>query len=723
MNDDELARLLLSTFVDEAREQLQRIGSHLMELESGTAGPENAERVQDAFRDAHNLKGAARAVAAGDIEHQAHELETFFAALREAPDTLDRPSFDGAHGLLRQSEQAVEVLAGASVDETTSSPSADAPVEVAPPPDTIPVATGPPRWVVSADASAPAGPSPAEAPRPPRSGVDETIRVATGKLDALMAQVGELVAARSSAEQRLREVDGLLAELSELAPSRPELGPVLHGLEGLRHGFAADSRRIAQLTTDLRDGVHRTRMLPVATILDALPRAARDLASELGKAVTVELHGSETEVDRSVLDQLRAPLMHMLRNCLDHGLEPPEARERAGKPRSGTVTLRARHSGPELLLTVADDGRGLDAGRLCDVAVERGVVSSAEAARLSERDAWQLIFRSGFSTREEVSDLSGRGVGMDVVREHVERLQGQVEVESVAGAGTRFTLRVPLSIASTSCLLVQAGDQVYALPLTGVIQLLSLPPHEIHAAQGRSVISVDGAPIALSDLTEALGIPLTGEARSPGARAAVVLGGDDRRAALVIDHPVGSEELVVKPLSPPLDRGPHVTGAAIRANGDVVMVLNAAELASAGRRSRAPVAPADVDGTRVPESSGQRVLVVDDSLTIRTLEKNLLQAAGYSVDAACDGHQAWERLQRGGVDLVLSDIEMPHMDGIELVSRVRADEVMRDLPFVLVSSLGSEADQARGLAAGADAYIVKDAGPQDRLLETVQRLV
>jgi two-component system chemotaxis sensor kinase CheA len=531
MDDEELARLLESTFVDEAREQLQRIGDHLMRLESGAEEADAADALQDAFRDAHNLKGAARAVSADGIERNAHELETFFAALRDSPESTARESFDAAHALLRDSEQGVRELGGEVAAE--------------------------PQEPAEALADAPPGPGQPEAPEPrepraPRAGVEETIRVATLKLDALMAQVGELVAARSRAELHVAEADDVLAQMTRLAVGRPELGPIHQSLRSLRDGFATDSRRIAQLTSDLRDGVNRTRMLPVATILDALPRAARDLAGELGKDVAVVLRGAETEVDRSVLDQLRAPLTHLLRNCLDHGLEPPEAREREGKPRRGTITLEARHRGPELVLTIADDGQGLDAPRLRSVAVGNGLISKAAAAAMDERDAWQLIFRSGFSTREELSDVSGRGIGMDVVREHVERLQGAVEVESEPGAGTRFTIRVPLSIASTRCLLVLAGSQVYGLPLTGVDRLVRLAADDVHLVQGRSAILVDGAPVPLSGLTAILDVAAAG---APPA-AAVVLGSRSRRCALAIDAPAGSEDLVVKPLGPPLDRSP-----------------------------------------------------------------------------------------------------------------------------------------------------------------------
>lgn len=557
-----------------------------------------------------------------------------------------------------------------------------------------------------------------------------------------MAEVGELLVTRIGTEQRLGDVRALESALADWdtgwrkAP-RHLAGPNeagtalleegagrLHAVQKdageLRRRLEADARRMAQVTGDLQDDVRRARMFQVATVFRAFSRMVRDLARDRGKEVTLTLAGSETEVDRSVLEQIKDPLTHLLRNCVDHGIEVPELRAEVGKPGSGTISLTAHARGDALVIVVADDGAGIDLDLVRRAAVKSGILSPAAAAELSDRQAMSLIFRSGLSTSPIITDLSGRGVGLDVVREAVERLHGSVEVDSRTGQGTTFTLSLPLSVSTMDCLLIHIAGQTFALPVSSVERIIRAGAGDIERAEGREVVRVDGSPVALARLSDLLGLdaaPVGLDARAK--RPVIVVGSQDRRMALLVDDLTRTHEVVIKTLPEPLSRVRHIAGATILGSGEVAMLLSAADLMASVEQAGRP--PLEAAGAADGEPSS--ILVVEDSITTRTLEKNILEAAGYRVGVAADGAEAWGLLQANGYGLVVSDIEMPEVDGFELIAKIRSDPRHRDLPVVLVTSRESREDRERGIQAGADAYIVKGAFDQDRLLETIRRLI
>jgi two-component system chemotaxis sensor kinase CheA len=423
-----------------------------------------------------------------------------------------------------------------------------------------------------------------------------------------------------------------------------------------------------------------------------------------------------------VIEQIRAPLTHLLRNAIDHGLEAPAEREQAGKPPEGTISLSATQQGDTLLIEVRDDGAGIDPETIRALAVQRGVLSQEAADATNAAEALRLIFRAGFSTRDEVTDLSGRGVGLDVVRDAVERLRGSVEVESVLGDGTRFTLQLPLSVATAQCVMVRVADVTFALPISNVTKILRVTSGETERADGRVVVSVDGDPVPIGSVSEALGIE--GAARLDGSPLpAVLLGSGERRVAFVVDELIGTQTLVLKALPPPFVRLRHISGAAILGTGEVVGVLNAADLVRADDPS------ASVSTFDRREGAGERagdaplVLVVDDSSVTRTMVKGILEAEGYRVQTAADGMQAWEMLRSRSFDLVVSDVNMPEMSGFDLTEKVRSDRFLRGVPVILVTALDSLEDQAHGSRVGADAYITKGSFTDDTLLETVRSFV
>jgi len=621
----------------------------------------------------------------------------------------------------------------------------------------------------------------AATPAQPQRGPEESIRVSTGKLDILMEQVAELQTARINAEQRLTEVRELLERVeswellwravrSELwrvglingsgaastarttdfraHSAMPETRSMQHlsgflesnadnlksslvQLTGLVRSFDSDSRRMAQVMADLQDGVRRIRMLPISTVFETFPRLVRDTARSVDKEVNLVISGGENEVDRTILEQVKAPLVHLLRNAVDHGLETPEARVAAGKPRQGTLRLSAAQRGANLIVEVSEDGGGIPVEKVRESAVRKGLLSPEAAAAMSDQEALWLIFRPGFSTKSTVTDLSGRGVGLDVVRENVEGLGGMIDVRSELGQGTTFTLTLPMSVATTLVMIVECGGRRFAVPVTNVLRITQILPDQVGQLRGKAAIDFEGRPIALTRLADALNLGDSATAESSESQQALVVGSADKRYAFLVDAVVGAQEVVVKSLLPPLDRVRRVAGATILGTGEVVMVINVADLirsssvSSFGMSMGQGQAAASGDPAAKDKKKWEPplVLCVDDSFTTRTLVKSIVEAAGYPTKQAADGLEAWNILQSEPVKLVVTDVQMPRMDGFELTRLIRKDAMTKNLPVILVTSLDSPEERAEGVDAGADAHIVKGALRQEDLLETIKRLL
>jgi two-component system chemotaxis sensor kinase CheA len=711
---DDMQAQLLAIFAVETEEHLQAMNRHLLSLESDAQGESRAVLLPELFREAHSLKGSARAVNLSEVEALAHELEDLFARMKEGQLEPDGELLERAYRQLDSIEKLVRAATGGGSGGTQ------------------PLAPGR------------NGDERTEVPAPRPHATDDTVRVATAKLDVLMSEVGELLVTQLGAEQRLVDARSLEAELAEwesawrklrrrgaraspdadsaafIEESTLRLRATRKALGDLCGTLEADVRSRAQVTADLGADVRRLRMLPVATLFDSFPRMVRDLAHDRRKEAAVTMDDGRTEVDRSVLEQMKDPLTHLLRNCIDHGIERPDVRAAAGKPRAGNVSLTARQRGDSLIIEVTDDGAGIDPAHVRATAAEKGLLAPGAAAELSDREALSLIFRSGFSTSPIITDLSGRGVGLDVVREKVERLNGSIEVQSDLGKGTTFSLSVPLSVSTVHCLLLEVGGQTFALPVTGVERIVRVAADQIQRAEGREVVLIDGRPVVLAALSDVLGLEAPRRGAEPNSkRPVVVLAVQERRVALQVDGLARTQELVTKSLPEPLFRVRHIAGAAILGSGRVAMILSSSDLITSVERAQGAIPTA----IRATEATPATILVAEDSITTRTLEKSILEAAGYRVSVAGDGLAAWSLLQANGCDLLLADVEMPEMDGFELTAKVRADQRLRDLPVVLVTSRDSREDRERGIRAGADAYIVKGAFDQARLLDTIRQLI
>ncbi|MGH2787644.1 MAG: hybrid sensor histidine kinase/response regulator [Actinomycetota bacterium] len=763
LSDDLLAELM-ATFYVEARDRLDAASRQLLILEETTDPTRRADLVAEIFREVHSLKGASAAVGLEGIRDLSHSLETLFERAREG-ETLDPSAFDVVYEALDAIESLVQDAASgeASGLDTTQIivrlENAAGDLGTVPDRGGAESRLGPRR--LDEQTSAPTTPVPAVAPAAVEGAArpaDDTIRVSTAKLDALMAQVGELLVTTIGTERRLADAarlvelsgradtawreartiyrrllsdltggqgqasTGELSSLLDFVQHSDELGQqIFRGAADLERKLAADGRRLSQVVSELQDDVRRTRMLPVSTLFSALPRLVRDVARELGKDSVLMVEGGETEVDRSVLEQLRAPMNHLLRNAVDHGLETPEVRRATGKPARGTIKVSAHQRGDSLVVEIADDGAGIDAGVVRASAVKRGLVTAAEAESMGDAGVLDLIFRSGVSTSPMITDLSGRGVGLDVVRDAIERMHGILEVHTEPGAGTTFVLSVPLAVATIQCLLVRSGEANFAIPATNVVRVLRLDPGRIGHADGRETIVVDGRPVPVSHLDDVLGLPRTSDPEPTTKLPVIVLGSVDKRVALIAPGLLGAQEVVIKGLPPPLVRVRNIAGAGIMGTGEIVLVLNNGDLTRSADRANVQ---GDMATPREEANTGAAVvLVADDSIVTRTLEKNILESAGFRVRVAADGVEAWDVLQSGGVHLLVADVEMPRLDGFDLTERVRCDRRLRDLPVVLVTSMDSHEHRRRGVAVGADAHIIKQSFNQEVLLDTIRRLI
>jgi len=584
------------------------------------------------------------------------------------------------------------------------------------------------------------------------TGSDDTIRVKTNKLDMLMASMGELMGSRMRTMQRMielqfmqkrinrwhkewRQLRGSFKSFERQHNSNPEMDRFfdfmhqnadylkqMHSdMNLLVRQFMNDCDQLSFIADDLQDKIRNVRMQPISSLFDQFPRMIRDLSRNQNKQIRLNIVGEKTEVDRNVLSALKDPLTHILRNAVDHGIESPESREKKAKPLQGVIQLKAAQKGSTIVIQVIDDGRGIDLESVRQQAVSQNIVPNQKAQSLSERELTELIFCSGLSTQTNITDISGRGVGLDVVRRNLEKLQGQITVESELDKGTTMTMIVSLSLATSQVLMVKIDGELLAIPCTTVERILKIPCYEIGQIEGKPAIVVDSEALPLYSLAQLLDFSDTVQPYGEDQKISViVLSVAEKRLAFRVDELLETREIVIKNMGQQLRRVKNLSGATILGDGQIVMVLNVADLMKSAQHGSAYVRQID---TAPPPPEKKHILVVDDSITTRTLEKNILENAGYHVLVCADGQEAWECIQNETFDTVVSDVDMPRMNGFQLAEHVRGDERYKSLPFILVTSLESRADKVRGMEVGADAYIVKGTFDQKELLETIERLI
>lgn len=588
----------------------------------------------------------------------------------------------------------------------------------------------------------PKAPAPAPEPSPaapvaPGGASEKAIRVLASTLDSLSRQLELLSLAESRHQRRSREVAAAEAGAREVLRllegcahalregGAPERQAEVEDAVGRLRTLAADLGRVARdgqrdaeqqrlVGTVLRDDLRAMRMVPAALVLEPLRRAVREVAGRLGKEIRLDLSGGEVRLDRRVVDELRDPLLHLVRNAVDHGIEPAEVRKAAKKPLAGHLSVRVEPRGSRVGFIVEDDGGGLDVEAIRASAVRKGLVGAEAAAKMGDAEVVRLVFHQGLSTARRVTEISGRGVGLDVVQETLTRLQGSVDVTFQVGHGTRFDLELPLTLAVTSAILFRMGRDVTALPADTVERVLLLGPGDVGTVAGRPMVKVGDEQIPFAPLAQVLGLP-PGELRQKG-QPALVLGMGGHRVAVAVDDVLGQQDLVVSALGARAAKVAHLAGASVLDDGRVVGVLAAAEVF---RRAQ----PAGAGSGRAEGRARTKVVVADDSLTTRAAMKAVLEIAGYDVVPAADGEEAFQLLRESGAKLVVSDVQMPRLDGLGLARRVKGDPRTRATPVILVTSLDAPEDRAAGLEAGADGYLVKREVERGKLLELVRQLL
>lgn len=693
-HNDEIKSRLLAIFHEEAREHLQALARNLLALEHDQTPEACHALVEDTFRVAHTLKGAARSVAFTEMESICQGLESVLNRLKRGEAALDLPVLD----LLNNGLVGAERLLGAG----RQPPEADQH-------DTASTALSPGEVLAPGEHAT--------------SGID-SIRVATTKLDALMAQGEELLLARLASLERAHEGRTLVATLARCKkgtnqPFTDELRQLEQQVHALVGNLLRDAQALSRTVEALQEAVRGTRLAPAWTVLDLFPLMVRDLASEVGKEVDLVVHGADLEVDRTILELMKDPLIHLVRNAIDHGIETAEERQRADKaPRGRVVISISPVDAGSIELCVEEDGRGIEVAEVKAAAVRGQFVTADEAEALNEEETLALIFRSGLSTSPDITRMSGHGLGLSIVKERLDRLGGRLRVETHGGAGTAVRMVLPSMVTAFHGLLVRAGGQVFMLPLSAVQRFIRLDRGAVDTVEGLPVTRWHGDLLPVVHLSHLLALPLAGDAREPDSKLPCVIvqfGG--KRVALVVEAVEGDREVLVKELGPPVANLPRIAGAGLLASGQVVLVLSPEELVrSAGLVPLIRNVPPAEAGPKV-------ILVVDDSITTRTLERNILESAGYQVRVAVDGVDAWTVLKSEGCDLVVSDVDMPRLDGFELTARIRADPALATLPVILVTALETREDKERGIAVGANAYLIKSGFDQSNLLEIIQRLL
>jgi len=576
-----------------------------------------------------------------------------------------------------------------------------------------------------------------------------TIRIRTHQLDSLLNMISEVVISQIKADQHALELRSMHSTVSdvwqvwgrvkataaEFAVGGDGLGAQLvddiSTLDGLlsdhrrdvstlSKNYQEDTSRTSTVVSDLQEQGMQLRMLPVSTVFNTFPRAVRDLARQFHKEVDLIIEGGDTELDKKVLEEINDPLIHIMRNAVDHGIETPEVRAKAGKPPSGTVRLGARQEGDHIVIEISDDGSGIDPARVKAAAIRKGYITEAEAESMSDREATYLIFESGFSTAAIITEISGRGVGMDVVRQFVvEKLKGSLDVESHLGEGTTFRLTIPLTLAIIRALMLRVGGRTFAVPTASIEETLRAASEDILKAEGREVIRRQRRTIALVRLGDILGLE---HELPPGGKIPIaVIGFSGHRMGFVVDSFIGEQQIVIKTLGTHLRRVENIAGVTVLGAGDIVVILNVPDLMN-NARSRSGMRAKEVRGQ--VHGGPKHILICEDSFTTRELERSIFEAAGYDVEVAMDGAQGLSKLRQGlQFDAVVTDVQMPNMTGFELTRAIKNDPALDQLPVIIVTSLERDEEKIEGIEAGADAYITKSVFNQDTLLETVERLI
>ena len=679
-----MASKYIDIFLREAEEHLTSLQKGLLILEKE---PGTTALIHELLRNAHTLKGSARMVGLEDISTIAHRMEDTLQEIEEGTKPVDTGVID----LLLQGTDAISRMTAALAKGEES------PVDVE-------------QFVAAFDqgestSEAVKAPAPQEA-----EALGDTVRASVKSLDSLVNLIGELIINKKRFEDKAERLK-LIARDARL-----------EGLQEFHRSLEEDVLYLDYLIQGLHLQAMALRMLPLKTITDGFQRLIRDLAKAQGKEIKLEVAGENIEVDRVLLESLKPMFVHILNNAVDHGLESPEERTAQGKPAKGTIRIIARHEGNSVRVDIRDDGRGMDPEKIKLAALRRGVIDKEEAAHLRDDEALYLTLRAGFSTSEIVTDLSGRGVGMDVVSRNVEKVKGNLELKSEVGRFTEISLQLPLTLSVIEALMISCGAESFSIPLSYVQETIKIRREDIATVGSKEVVSVRGATVPLLSLAALLGLPENKALSELGKIAAVILKLRDHAIACTVDTILGSSEIVVKGLGDQLKNVRYVFGATILGDGSPSLILDVPDLFASAEGEGTTGIRKTFEESLAARMKGS-ILVVDDSITTRTMERSILIAHGYEVQIAVSGEDALEKVAGERFDLVISDVEMPGINGFELTRRLRDLAEYKDVPVIIVSSLSRDEDKRKAIEAGAQAYIVKGSFEQGTLLDTVEALI
>ncbi len=772
--DAEFLKRLKATFRIEAEEHVHAISAGLIELEKGLSEEERTEIIEQIFREAHSLKGAARSVDQQEIESVCQPLEGVFSTLKRQQADPPATLYDLCHQAVdtitqwmemeeekpsatqrKSTKEIIEKLTALSVPgdfpkktETT--------LEHSPLPQEIEKTEEPPPPPPEPPAeSVHTSQTPTNAPqafKEGKVGFTDTVRIPTARLDALLLQAEEMVSAKVAVAQRIVELQELRNMLNTwkkegekwnkrfLMQDLPQaqawkewhethLNALDNQVGRVTQAIEQDQRVTIRMVDEQLERAKSAVMLPVALLVESFPKLVRDLAHDQKKDVALFMEGTDIELDKRILEGLKDPLVHLLRNCIDHGIERPEERKQKSKDARGKIHITFSTKGSrQVEVLVADDGAGIDIEKIRTAIHKKRPAARREQKEPDSKDPVSLIFESGISTSPFITDISGRGLGLAIVREKVEKLGGSVAVETKPESGAVFRLHLPLTLATFRGVLLRIGEYQFIAPTMQVECALNIHKEEIETVENHASIQVGGRILSLVNLSEVLGLP--NHARDAKRKvvnedsaslSALVLVSGKKRMAFLVDEILAEQQVMVKDLGKQLRHVRNIAGATVLGSGEIAPVLNVADLIESAEHMRV-TAPPPSASSETEEQRG-RLLVAEDSITARTLLKNVLEMAGYEVTTAVDGADAFMQVRSAAFDLVVSDVDMPRMSGFELTQKIRHEKHLSELPVILVTALDSREDREHGIDVGANAYIVKSSFEQSNLLEVIQQLL
>ncbi|MDD4603196.1 MAG: response regulator [Bacteroidales bacterium] len=711
---------LLNDFKIEASEHHQAIINGLIALEKNPLLPVAQPLIETTFREIHSLKGAARAVNQLEIERLCQTMESVFHKVKDGVLPLSSAHFDILYQatdmldiMLREVENKEKSITANMLSQMMKRLEMIIMGKMSPQPMDFPTPPPPPNReqkmpeIVSEQVPVTL---PISEPKEIQYASKDTVRITTAKLGTLLREAEEFISVKATLGYYIREIQ---------KQQNQKISAILREMDQFH-------RSVSRMIDDLLLDIKTTLLYPFSTLLEIVPKIVRDLGKEYNKEINLIIQGGEIEIDRRILEELKDPMIHLIRNCIDHGIETQQVRKKAGKSSAGILEIKIRQeSGNHVVLSIHDDGAGIDREKVVQSAIKMGILRKEAAEKMTDREVNGLIFRSGISTSPFITDISGRGLGMAIVGEKVAKLGGNIAIVSVPGQGTTFLITLPVTISNFRGILVKVNESFFIIPTTGVERAIRISKNEIQTVESKQILLLNNESVALVKLGDVLGIPSRkGKKNEEIPLQVLILSMGQKRIGFIIDEVHGEQEGMIKDMGPQLVHVKNITGVTLLGNGQVIPILNIDELMESATRISIVQPAEEISGEEEAIEHHQKyILVAEDSITLRLLLKNIIESDGYLVKTAIDGMDAFQLLKNEVFDLVVSDVEMPRMNGFELTAKIRKDKTLTETPVILVTALDTAEDRQRGMESGANAYIVKGSFEQSNLLETIHRLI